>query len=163
MRCYTAFFLDLFALMKLYRITNTKYASDLGGTGGLYGPGRWHREGTRLLYLAEHVSLAKLEVLANSRIIPVNQSLVTVEIPEDATILHVNGKDLPLGWEKIPYMEELAFLAEQWIADQKYWVMRVPSAHSFAEFNYLLNPLHPEHITIQVISIEPHPFDMRLK
>lgn len=149
--------------MKLYRITHTKYASDLEGTGGLYGPGRWHREGTRLLYLAEHISLAKLEVLANSRIIPTNQSLVTVEIPENATILYINSRVLPVGWEKVPYLEELALLAERWLNEQKYWGMRVPSAHSPTEFNYLLNPLHPEHKTIQLISTEPHPFDGRLK
>lgn len=149
--------------MKLYRITKTKYASDLQGTGGLYGPARWNREGKRLLYLAEHVSLAKLEVLANSRIIPKNQSLVTVEIPQDATITVINSEDLLADWARIPYLEELADIAERWIFEQKYWIMRVPSVHSPSEFNYLLNPLHPEHATLNLISIEPHPFDPRLK
>ncbi|MVM30058.1 RES domain-containing protein [Spirosoma sp. HMF4905] len=149
--------------MKLYRITKTKYANDLQGTGGLYGPGRWHREGTQLLYLAEHVSLAKLEVLANSRIIPKNQSLVTVEIPADATITVVNSNDLPIDWEKLPYLEELATRTDRWIAEQKFWIMRVPSAHAPIEFNFLLNPFHPEHSKLKLISIEPHPFDPRLK
>lgn len=149
--------------MKLYRITATKYASDLTGTGGLYGPGRWHREGTRILYVAEHISLAKLEVLANSRIIPANQSLVTVEIPETASITAVEADSLPTGWQKIPYLEELADIAERWIRERQFWMMRVPSVHSPAEFNYLLNALHPEHTTLKLLSIEPHGFDSRLK
>lgn len=149
--------------MRLYRITNTKFASDLQGTGGLYGPGRWHREGTRLLYLAEHVSLAKLEVLANSRKPPKNQSLVTVDIPDDASIVDIKGEDLPVGWEKIPYLEELADIVERCIAEQKFWIMCVPSAQSPSEKNYLLNPLHPEHATLKLISVEAHPFDPRLK
>ena len=149
--------------MKLYRITKTQYASDLQGTGGLYGPGRWNREGTQLLYLAECVSLAKLEVLANSRKAPRNQSLVTVEIPENATTMFINREDLPVGWEKIPYLEELADITERWITEQTFWIMRVPSSHSPNEFNYLLNPLHPEHATLKLISIEAHPFDPRLK
>lgn len=149
--------------MKLYRITSTKYATDLNGTGGLYGPGRWHREGTQLLYLAEHISLAKLEVLANSRKIPHNQSLVTVEIPASASILFIKQEELPIGWEKIPYLEELADITERWITEQTYWIMRVPSAHSPTEFNYLLNPLHPEHTTLRLVSVEPHLFDSRLK
>lgn len=149
--------------MKLYRITKTNYASDLQGTGGIYGPGRWHREGTRLLYLAEHVSLAKLEVLANSRKSPKNQSLVTVEIPDNASITHIEHEDLPVGWEKIPYLEELADIAEQWIREAKFWIMCVPSAQSPIEKNYLLNPLHPEHATLKLVNVEPHPFDLRLK
>ncbi|MBN8822458.1 MULTISPECIES: RES family NAD+ phosphorylase [unclassified Spirosoma] len=149
--------------MKLYRITNTKYARDLNGTGGLYGPGRWHREGTRILYLAEHVSLAKLEVLANSRIIPQNQSLVTVELPDEASITFVDESDLPDGWQNIPHLEELAAIAEKWINEQMFWVMRVPSAHSPTEYNYLINPLHPEHDKLKLLSIESHLFDSRLK
>jgi RES domain-containing protein len=149
--------------MELYRITKTQYATDFSGTGGFYGPGRWHREGTRILYLSEYISLAKLEVLANSRIIPKNQSLVTVEISDDASIKYITSKDLPIGWAAIPYLEELATISEKWIADQKFWIMRVPSAHSPTEFNYLLNPLHPEHSMLKLISIGPHPFDPRLK
>ena len=149
--------------MKLYRITKTQYATDFSGTGGLYGPGRWHREGIRILYLAEHVSLAKLEVLANSRIVPQNQSLVTVEVPEDATMTFLNQAELPNDWAKIPYLPELAILAEQWLQEGKFWIMRVPSVHSPIEFNYLLNPLHSEHKTLRLVSIEPHPFDSRLK
>lgn len=149
--------------MKLYRITSAKYASDLNGTGGLHGPGRWHREGTRILYLAEHVSLAKVEMLGNSRKLPKNQSLVTVELPEQASIMYADSQDLPTGWEGIPYFEELADVAEKWIRECEFWVMRVPSAHSPVECNYLLNPLHPEHTTLRLVSIEPHLFDSRLK
>ena len=42
--------------------------------------------------------------------------------------------------------------------------MRVPSAHAPSEWNYLLNPLHPDHARLlQTVSLEPHPFDARLK
>lgn len=150
-------------MKRLYRITKSQYANDLTGTGGLYGPGRWHREGTRILYLSEHISLAKLEVLVNTARAPQNQSLVTVELPDDASITSIRADTLPLGWETIPYLEELADIAEQWITGQKFWIMRVPSSQSSTEFNYLLNPLHPEHQTLQIVSIEPHPFDSRLK
>lgn len=149
--------------MILYRIANTTYAHDLNGTGGLFGPGRWHREGTRIVYLSERVSLAKLEVLANSEITPRNQALVTVEIPDTVTVHAIDATNLPSGWKRIPYMKELADITEQWIREQQFWIMRVPSVHSPNEYNYLLNPQHPEHQTLKIISIEPHPFDLRLK
>ena len=149
--------------MLLYRIAKTPYAQDLTGTGGLFGPGRWHREGTRIVYLAERVSLAKLEVLANSRLTPRNQSLVTIEIADDVPVHHISADLLPTNWARTPYMQELADIAEQWIREQKFWVMRVPSVHSPNEYNYLLNPLHPAHQSLKIVSIEPHPFDSRLK
>ncbi|RCR66095.1 RES family NAD+ phosphorylase [Larkinella punicea] len=149
--------------MRLYRITKTNYANDLNGTGGLYASGRWHREGTLLLYFAEHVSLAMLEMLANSEILPINVSLVTVELPEMASIRQTRLEDLPSDWRNIPYKETLADITERWITEMQFWAMRVPSAHSPTEFNYLLNPLHPEHKTLEVVSIQPISFDRRLK
>lgn len=147
----------------LYRIADARFADDLKGTGGLYAPGRWHRRGTQVLYLTEHVSLAKLETLANSPGLPKNRVLVTVHLPDDASITTVDPSALPEGWQDWPYLEELADMAERWINERKCWIMRVPSAQSPTEVNYLLNPLHPEHATLRLVSIEPHPFDSRLK
>lgn len=149
--------------MILYRIADDRYATDLTGSGGLFTPGRWHRRGTPLVYLTEHVSLAKLEVLANSPGLPQDRVLVTVRLPDDSSILVVESTTLPKGWQEWPYLDELADIAEQWIHEQKFWIMRVPSAQSPSEHNYLLNPLHPEHKHLKLISIEPHPFDPRLK
>ena len=149
--------------MRLFRITSSRYASDLTGTGGLYGPGRWHQEGTRIVYTAEHVSLAQLEILANTPKLPRNRSLVTLEIPDNASVLSIRADTLPPGWQAIPSPGELAEIGQEWIKAGQFWVMRVPSAHSPTEFNYLLNPLHPEHSTVRIISTEPHPFDSRLK
>lgn len=84
--------------MILYRMAKLAYASDLSGTGGLLGSGRWHRQGTRILYTSEHVSLAKLEVLANSPILPQNYALVTLELPDSATIQTLHASDLPADW-----------------------------------------------------------------
>lgn len=149
--------------MHLYRITRSLFARDLNGTGGLYEPGRWHNKGTPILYTSEHVSLAKLEVLANSTDTPENVSLITLAIPDNASVLVIQADELPPGWNQLPYRPELAQLTRQWITREEHWMMRVPSVHSPTEFNYLLNPLHPEHQTLRLVSIEPHPFDPRLK
>lgn len=149
--------------MRLYRFSPTAFANDLSGTGGLFSAGRWNRKGTRILYTSDCVSLAKLELLANSTTLPDNLSLVTLEIPQNASCLVMKQEAFSANWHKIPYLPELATMAETWQNEMKYWLLRVPSVHSPVEFNYLLNPLHPEHPTLQLISIEPHPFDQRLK
>ncbi|MBC3785290.1 RES family NAD+ phosphorylase [Spirosoma utsteinense] len=149
--------------MILYRIADKRYATDLGGTGGLFAPGRWHRRGTPLVYLAEHISLAKLEVLAQSPGLPEDRALVTVRLPDNASMLIIEPETLPEGWQDWPYLDELADITEEWIYERACWIMRVPSAQSPSEHNFLLNPLHPEHATLTLIRIEPHPFDPRLK
>jgi RES domain-containing protein len=149
--------------MQLFRITRSIYARDQNGTGGLYEPGRWHNRGTLILYTSEHVSLVKLEVLANSTETPINVSLITLEIPNEVSILSISAADLPIGWNRLPYHPALAKRTIDWITEQKHWIMRVPSVHSPTEFNYLLNPLHPQHHSLKIVSIEPHPFDPRLK
>jgi RES domain-containing protein len=149
--------------VNLYRIASTKYANDLTGTGGLFGPGRWHREGTRILYTSEYVSLAKIEILANSKRLPDDQSLITLKIPDSASIMSLEPDQLSTDWRDVPCLPALADLSDQWLREGQFWIMRVPSAQSPTEYNYLLNPLHPEHRTLHISSIEPHPFDTRLK
>ncbi|WP_229365735.1 RES family NAD+ phosphorylase [Fibrisoma montanum] len=106
--------------MILYRIADDRYATDLNGTGGLFAPGRWHRRGTPLVYLTEHVSLAKLEVLAHSPALPRGRALVTVSLPDDSSILIKESAELPDGWQNWPYVDELADIAEQWIREGKH-------------------------------------------
>jgi RES domain-containing protein len=149
--------------MKLYRLTKANYADDLSGTGGLYEAGRWHQQGTRLLYLSEHMSLAALEILANSDFLPKNYALITVELPEAAPIGALSVQDLPPDWKSSPAPIALAEITRKWINEGAFWGMCVPSAHSPTEFNYLLNPNHPEHRTLRIVSIEPYSFDERLK
>ncbi|WP_020606122.1 RES family NAD+ phosphorylase [Spirosoma spitsbergense] len=149
--------------MILYRITDDRYATDLNGSGEVFTSGRWNRQGTPIVYLTEQVSLAKLEVLAHSPSLPHGRSLVFVSLPDEASSIAIDPAILPVNWQKWPYLDELADITDQWIAERKCWIMRVPSVHSPTEFNYLLNPLHPEHATLKLISVEPHPFDSRLK
>ena len=150
--------------MKLYRLGKAPYISDTSGQGGLYYGGRWHRIGSQILYTAEHLSLAKLEVLANSPVLPRKYFALTLEIPDDTPFLQYSPSDLPANWQQVPYPAELAELGRAWLTEGKYWVLRVPSAHAPNEWNYLLNPLHPDHTRLlRVVSVEPHPFDARLK
>lgn len=149
--------------MRLYRMAKLAHAHDLGGTGGLFGSGRWHRQGTRILYTSEHVSLAKLEVLANSPILPRNYGLVTLELPDTASIQPLEIGQLPSDWAESPAPESLLAFSGAWLGALTHWVLRVPSVHSPNEYNFLLNPLHPEHAGLRLVSIEPHPFDARLK
>ena len=47
--------------MIAYRLTRSKYASDLAGTGGLYAVNRCNHKGTPVIYAAQQPSLALAE------------------------------------------------------------------------------------------------------
>jgi RES domain-containing protein len=149
--------------MIVYRLANRDYIMDMAGTGGLFGSGRWHDKGTRILYTAESFSLAKLEVLANTKSIPKNYALIRIEIQDDLAHKELIIEDLPTNWNTFPHPKELKVFTAEWIKENKYLVMQVPSVHSPYERNYLINPMHPDAGRIKIIENRPHDFDSRLK
>src|ERR1700751_511603 len=82
--------------MELWRISN--YA-DLSGVGGLRAAGRWHSQGRRIVYLADHPSRALLEMLVHMGrdLIPATYQLLRVSVPEDSVVETVSN-ELPAEW-----------------------------------------------------------------
>jgi RES domain-containing protein len=77
--------------MELWRISN--YA-DLSGIGGVRAAGRWHSQGRRIVYLADHPSSALLEMLVHMDrdLIPSTYQLLRIVVPPS----HYDG-DHPVG------------------------------------------------------------------
>lgn len=149
--------------MVLYRITKCGYAADLSGTGArLYG-GRWNSEGKPMLYLASSRSLAVLEVLVHldPLIIPGNYCLVEIEVP-DSRITTIDAEQLPNDWRDISGPVILRELGDAFLKKQEHLLMKVPSSIVPAEYNYLLNPLHPDAFDVKLLKREPFGFDRRL-
>ncbi|WP_184546046.1 RES family NAD+ phosphorylase [Mucilaginibacter sp. FT3.2] len=149
--------------MILYRIGNCNYAGDLTGTGArLYG-GRWNSEGKPMLYMASSRSLAVLEVLVhlNPLIVPDNFCLVEIKVPDDS-IYTLNPSLLPSNWRDVSPQLALRNLGDEFLRQQQYLLMKVPSSIVPAEYNYLLNPLHPEALKAKLVNRESFNFDERL-
>nr|WKN34401.1 RES family NAD+ phosphorylase [Tunicatimonas sp. TK19036] len=150
--------------MLVYRIGSYRRIRDLQGTGGLYVAGRWHQKGTRVLYTSSSVSLAKLEVLANSvGKIPRSLALITLEFPDDAPMQRVSVDQLPVNWQQYPYPTQLSQHTEAWLKDGASWIVQVPSAQSPTEYNYLFNPQHPMHHQLKIVELRDELFDLRFK
>lgn len=149
--------------MVLYRIVNCNYAADLSGTGArLYG-GRWNSEGKAMLYLASSRALAVLEVLVHLTplIIPDNFCLTEIEVP-DHSITQLDMALLPHNWQDVSGPAILREMGDAFLKKQEHLLMRVPSAVVPAEYNYVLNPLHPEAKNVRISNKEPFNFDERL-
>jgi RES domain-containing protein len=138
--------------MEVFRIHGAAY-DVFDTTGTALFDGRWHTRGVRMVYTAEHVSLAALEVL-----------------------VHAGGKKLPpkvltrirfadsLGIEEAPSLDIALSQAfgDLWLQEKRTAVLRVPSvAVNGLEANYLLNPAHPEFRRFAHSEAEEFAFDRR--
>lgn len=108
--------------MLVYRLAKKEYIQDLSGTGGLYGSARWHETGTRILYTAQTLSLAKLEILANTKQIPHNYAILVLEIPDHLPVKELLLPDLPGNWKAFPHPKELISFTNNWIKRINSWL-----------------------------------------
>lgn len=68
----------------------------------------------------------------------------------------------PVNWREFPAPAETRRFGDDWAAGGSSAALRVPSAVVPGEFNYLLNPAHPEFVHIRRGRPEPFAFDSRL-
>lgn len=121
--------------MVVFRMHGVSYDA-FDTIGSFLRPGRWHSIGTRVIYAAEHVSLAVLETLihAGGRKIP-PRSLTRIRIPDELSIEST-------GWLEMPESQQWG---DRWVAEAGSAVLRVPSiAVNRMESNFVLNPAHPD-------------------
>lgn len=93
---------------------------------------------------------------------PADFVAIFADIPDDLEVKLVHSSELPKDWRQYPAPELLAALGNAWIESLESAVLRIPSAVIPQEFNYLLNPSHPEFQRIKVGKPEPFEFDPRM-
>lgn len=150
-----------------WRITRAQFAtSALSGQGGLYAGGRWHRAGQPVVYLASTWSLAALEVFVHlgRRDSAIPFIYFSVTIPPQVAALTMGTDTLPPDWMSEPPLPDTQLLGTDWLNSHASALLRTPSVLSPAEseYNWILNPRHPD--ATQLIISEPRPFqfDRRL-
>jgi RES domain-containing protein len=154
--------------MKVYRIEREKHLqTTLSGIGAAMTKGyRWNSLNTKLVYTAESRALATLEVSVHldlSEDLPSDRYYIEIEIPDDITILEVNIEDLPVDWDSKPPTIMTQTIGDDFVIENESAVLKVPSSIVHQEYNYLINPNHPDARKIQVISKTLMSFDSRFK
>ncbi|HMM91482.1 RES family NAD+ phosphorylase [Bradyrhizobium sp.] len=144
--------------MEFWRISN--YA-DLSGIGGLMAAGRWHSQGRRIVYLADHESSALLEMLVHMDrdLFPANYQLLRVVAPDDIAVEAIDA-ELPPDWREQTLTSR--DIGDRWLDRGASALLRVPSAISATGTNYLFNPEHPDSARVVVAEAIKAPFDPRL-
>lgn len=152
--------------MVVYRISRRVYSKELSGIGaGLYG-GRWNPKGVNLLYTAEHISLACMEYLVHNIHVMIGADicLTKIRIPDSASPLTLNAHSLPPDWMEKSYIpDSTQNVGLDFVNTGEYYLLKIPSIIVPDEFNYLLNPLHPDHSKTHIEEvIDPFIMDERL-
>lgn len=146
--------------MILYRFTDRIYADDLNGKGAAKNGARWNSPGTRVVYCCAAEASTLLEVLAHAEEVPENHVLVIMDIPDDVTI--ADPKALPSTWKALDYHTATQTVGDTFVNDGKALLLRVPSAITTTDQNYLLNPDHPDAKRVTWKIVDPYDFDPRL-
>ncbi|MNR05189.1 RES domain protein [compost metagenome] len=148
--------------MQVFRIALTKYAGALVASGRA---ARWNPNEVEVIYSAGSRSLACLENVVHRNQIGLNNSfqVMTIEIPDDIMVLSIELKKLPSNWVIFENMPLTQTMGENWITEGKSAVLKVPSSIIPAEYNYLINPQHPDFKLIKLLKSESFVFDKRIK
>lgn len=147
--------------MIIYRLTNAKFANDISGMGAKINGGRWNPIGFAGLYTSQYISLAILEILvrANKFTSPDSYTLTSFEIPNEG-IYRIQLKKLKKEWkDDLRYTQGIG---EDFLSENNFLCLQVPSAIVPLETNFLLNPLHPDFKKVKIINSELLQLDKRL-
>lgn len=150
--------------MEVYRISKREFAS-IDGIGGMYFSGRWHFAGNRVVYTAEHRSLAAVEYLVHlnsASLLQTDFVISTIYIPDNIDFDILEDSKLHKDWTKFSYLHETQQIGTDFLKGAKSPILRVPSAIISNEYNYLLNPVHSLAVDVKVIDMQDFRFDNRL-
>ncbi len=150
--------------MIVFRLSKKDYCTDLSGKGAEKAGGRWNSKGYPMVYTSESRALCTTEIAVHSPLgnIPADYYLVTIEIPDSASILELKQIDLPKDWKAIPHSNSTQLIGDKFLADGKFFVLKVPSVVVQGDFNYLLNPAHKSMSKVKITDTELFEFDERL-
>ncbi|MGJ7032198.1 RES family NAD+ phosphorylase [Niabella hirudinis] len=151
--------------MLIYRIAQEPFAMDLSGKGAWMSGGRWNNEGHFALYTSASRALALLEILAHTpaKMLTVKPYiLLTLEVADTQPTDQVSLGMLPADWNLSGSAQATAQLGDLFLKRSKALLLMVPSIIMPEEWNYVLNPLHPDMKKVRIVHRRNVTFDKRL-
>jgi RES domain-containing protein len=151
-------------LIKVWRIVHQRNsATAFSGEGSRKRGGRWTGSGYRAIYTSESLSLATLEIIVHG---------VTHETLKNFVVFHamvakkrieeIRPDQLPPNWRDDPPPAVLQTIGNRWLDQESSCVLKVPSAIIPVEYNFIINPNHPDFQKIEIETPESWSFDGRL-
>jgi len=147
---------------RIVKAQNKKRAFD--GEGARIAAGRWNKIGTSMIYTADSLALAALEIvvhLPKQELLKKIFSSIPVEF-DAGLVITLNAADIPKDWDSFPPPESTQNIGSAWALKKRSVVLKVPSTVIREEFNYLINPAHPDFKRLSIGSPAKFVFDARI-
>ena len=140
--------------MKIYRLHRLARAA-ANYSGAMEAGGRWNPIGIPMLYAAQHLSLACVEILVHldKSELPRDYAWSWTELPVAPSLLRV---------EDLNHVSACQAAGHAWIRTAGQLAVHVPSVIIPQELNILLNPTHSGYATLVWSDPLPFRFDPRL-
>jgi RES domain-containing protein len=136
----------------------------LDGIGGLMASGRWHTQGSLIVYCAPNPATSLVELLVHIEIdpddLPKTVPYLEIEAPDDLSLETVDLTTLGRNWERNAPVTRHA--GDEWLRSGRTALLRVPSAVVPATWNILINPRQPKSAAVRVVRTHRHGIDARL-
>jgi RES domain-containing protein len=150
--------------MKVFRLVREKHGTPLSGIGAAKYGARWNPIGIELIYTAQNRSLAMAEVAVHLTLatLPDDYMILTIDIPDDIKIKQLTEDDLPTDWQEFPHPASTQDIGRDFVMENEYCVLIIPSVVTQGDFNVLINPNHKDFSKITIKNIDKFPFDKRI-
>lgn len=151
-------------ILKSWRIVKAQYKNKaFSGDGARMYGGRWNNRGVPVIYTAGSLALASIEMVVNLPSPKLLESFVRIPVRfKSGMVEELPAAELPPGWQSCPISPGTRDIGDKWIKEQRSAVLKVPSVVVPEEFNFLLNPAHPDFKKIEIGSPIVYHFDPRL-
>ena len=124
----------------------------------------WNSIGTELIYCADNRSLAMAEIAVHFSIatLPNDYVMLTIACDKSIRVKEISVNQLPPNWNSFPPILKTQIIGDEFVAENKYAVCKIPSVVTQGDFNYLINPNHKEFDKINIVKMDVFRFDKRL-
>lgn len=156
--------------LQLWRIgtdTPAFEAHDLTGKGAELTSGRWNRVGTPVVYASTTRALACLETvvhLGGSDPLPLNRYVVEITVQADLWADRtVFDATMHVGWDAEPAGKVSLDWGTAWATANTAVLAEVPSVIVPEEINVLINPRHPDAMSVTALKRRKWTYDVGLR
>ncbi len=151
--------------MQIWRICRAPYAAEaFTGEGARRFGGRWNSRGVPMVYASTSLALAALELFVHLEPGQAPSDLVYLSamMPEGEPARALQPAELPPDWWTDKGLAATRDLGDAWIRSRSSLAMTAPSVPIRAEWNVLVNPLHPRISELGIGPPQPFVFDARM-
>lgn len=145
-----------------YQLNITRDSVNLRNELGRY-------RGQYVIYTGGSLALSCLEKLAHTSgtsLYAGDFSVMIYKVPDKLKIGEITLTELAghnAEWTKVINYPYTQAIGDQWLRNREIAILKVPSAIIDLEYNYLLNPAHPDFDRVKITAMQPFSFDTRLK